>query len=213
MTSTPAHHTAIALPDYVVINDETQDETLRAVLRTPSKPVQFPLSDEDKADLDLLCAKYDQEENIAGLAAPQIGIPKQMIIFATSDDPRYKKFRPDLTQTLGRTIWLNPSYEPLTTETRADYEGCFSVGEIAGEVNRYTKIRVAAKTPTGDDVDFVAEGFLARIIQHEIDHVHGILFIDKANEGSIMSIEAYREKRRKAMEDDTDTAEQEGNSN
>lgn len=187
------------LPDYVVINDNEIPSLQKAVLVKPAAVVAFPLSDEDKNDLDILCAKFDQEDNMVGLAAPQIGIGKKMIIFATPSDPAYKKFRPDLTQTMPRTVWVNAEYKPLTADTHEDYEGCFSVKDLAGSVNRYTRIHVTAKTPDGTDVGMEAEGFLARVIQHEVDHTNGILFTDKAIPQSLMSIEKYRQKRIDAM--------------
>lgn len=193
---------ASPLPNYVVINDELQTDTQKRVLRIEAESVIFPLSPEDRNDLDILGAKFDQEANIAGLAAPQIGIHKKMIIFAAPDSYELRRWRPEMTQTIERTVWLNAAYEPIGDETQTGYEGCFSVRDIAGEVTRAQTIRATAQTPDGEPVDFIAEGYLARIIQHEIDHTNGILFIDKANEVSLKSIEEYREMRRKASENE-----------
>lgn len=183
------------LPDYVAISNPKESHP---ILKSPAKELSFPLSDTDKFDIKILEAKFDAEKNCAGLAAPQIGITKKIIVFAAEESEELRKWRPDFTQFMPKTIWINPSYEGISQATHEDYEGCFSVRDIAGIVKRYQKIRYHAYTPEGKEVSGEAEGFLARIIQHEIDHVNGILFVDRANPESIMSIEAYRKKRAEA---------------
>ena len=182
-------------PDYVVINNDEQSEDLRSVLRTPAQKVSFPMNAEDKRLLSILEAKYDHEKNMAGLAAVQIGIPKQMIIFAAPDDLELKKWRPDLTQTMPKTIWINPSYDGIGEEKHEDYEGCFSVHDLAGPVKRFTKINYTATLPDGTEISGQAEGFLARIIQHEIDHLKGTLCIDLMPKDKIISLDDYRKMR------------------
>ena len=170
------------------------------VLCHPAKQLTFPLSDEDKECIQILTAKFESEENCAGLAAPQIGFGKQVIVFSVLYDPAVKKWRPDLVQTMPQTVWINPTYDPAGEEKHTDYEGCFSVKDLAGPVPRFKTIHYVAYTPDGERVEGTAEGFLARLIQHEIDHLRGRCFIDYVPEHDLMSIEAYREKRRKAME-------------
>lgn len=187
------------LPNYVILNDPHESKV--AVLCEPAKPLSFPLSQEDRESVRILEAKYDGEENCAGLAAPQIGIGKQIIVFEVPDDPLWKKWRPDLVQTMPKSIWINPSYEPIGEDTHSDYEGCFSVKDVAGPVARYKKVRYRAYTPEGTLVEGIAEGFLARLIQHEIDHVRGRCFIDLVAEGELLPIEEYRKKRKAAMEE------------
>ncbi len=182
------------LPPYVVLNTPQE-----AVLREPAKPLSFPLSEEDQESVRILTAKYDGEENCAGLAAPQIGISKRIIVFATGDDPDLKKWRPDLTQTMPKTVWINPTYEPIGDEKHSDFEGCFSVYDLAGPVPRFKKIRYTAYTPEGKQVEGTAEGFLARIIQHEIDHLNGLCFVDHVSEDNLFSQEEYRKKRAQEM--------------
>ena len=149
--------------------------------------------------LTILKAKYDQEENMSGLAAPQIGFSIRAIIFAVSDDPEMVKWRPDTSDTMPVTLWLNPTYEPMGEDKHSDYEGCFSVKELAGNVERYKTVKYTAYTPEGEYVEGVARGFLARVLQHEIDHTNGILFIDRANPADLFNIEEYRAKRRQAI--------------
>ena len=76
------------------------------------------------------------------------------------------------------TALINPEIVKYEGDMIADYEGCLSVSDIYGKVPRHTKIRVKALDTTGNEVRFKAEGFLARVIQHEIDHTNGIVFID-----------------------------------
>jgi len=185
------------LPNYVVLNDPQEKNS--AVLREPAEPLSFPLSYEDIESIRILEAKYDQEENCAGLAAPQIGIGKKIVVIEVPDDENLKKWRPDLVQTMPKTIWINPTYEPVGEEKTTDYEGCFSVKEVAGPVARYKTIRYTAFTPEGIVIEGVAEGFLARLIQHEVDHLNGNCFIDFVPEGELLPIEEYRKRRKAAM--------------
>jgi peptide deformylase len=173
-----------------------------SVLITRAAEIQFPLSLEDKRDLEILEQKFDAEENCAGLAAPQIGISKQIIIFEAPDDPVLKKWRPDLTQTMPRTIWINPTYEGIDEAGfHVDYEACFSVGGVAAPVKRFKKIRYGAYDPHGTLIEGMAEGFLARMIQHETDHVYGILYVDRVEDKNlILPVEEYRRRRQAAME-------------
>lgn len=186
------------LPDYVVFGDPNCPDS--SVLTTPAEEFVFPLSQEDSDIIDTLVKKFDQEENCSGLAAPQIGIGKRAIVFEVPDDPIIKRWRPDLEEGMPKSIWLNPSYEPLTEETTTDYEGCFSVYQVAGPVKRYKKVRYKAYDREGNLIEGVATGFLARVIQHETDHVHGKLFIDYVDPKDQLPIEEYRRRRAGAME-------------
>lgn len=188
------------LPNYVVINDDEQDINLRLVLRKPTKPISFPLSKEDIEVIKILEAKYDAEENCAGLAAPQIGFNKPIIIFAVHNDETLKRWRPDLTDTISKTIWINPQYEGVNEEKHTDYEACFSVTNLAGPVARFKSIKYKAYQPTGREVNGIASGFLARVIQHEIDHINGSLFIDHVPPDQLTDLEEYRKKRASAMD-------------
>ncbi len=185
------------LPAYVVLNIPKNIKP--TVLRTPAQPLTFPLSVEDQEVIQILSAKFDAEENCAGLAAPQIGFGKQVIIFAAPEDPQLKKWRPDFDQTMPKTIWINPTYAPVGDERHTDYEACFSVDDLAGPVARFKTIRYSAYTPEGLRVEGVARGFLARIIQHEVDHIKGQCFVDHVSEKELLPLEEYRKKRQKAM--------------
>ena len=183
------------LPDYVMINDPKSKN--KDVLRTVTEDVKFPLDEETLQVIEHLQAKYDGEENCAGLAAPQIGYSKRILILEVPDDEELKKFREDLLDTLPKSVWINPSYAPLTDEKRADWEACFSVDNLAAEVPRYTEVAYEAWTPEGKHIQGKARGFLARLVQHEIDHLNGVLFIDHVPEEELVSRDELNKKRNK----------------
>ena len=93
-----------------------------------------------------------------------------------------------------RSVWINPTYRPLTDELIEDYDLCLSVKGIVGIVKRFTKISYTAYLPDETFIEGKATGFLARIIQHEIDHINRILFIDKVEKDSIITIQEYINK-------------------
>lgn len=186
------------LPDYVIWDHTKSDAN--SVVRQKALAMKFPLLVEDKHDIEALKGKYEAEQGCVGLAAPQIGISKRFIIFEVPDNPDWKKWRKDLVQTMPRSIWLNPSYKPLSDEMHEDYEACFTIAGIAGPVRRYKEIEYKAYDITGNLITGIAEGFLARAIQHEVDHLDGVLYTDHVEKERLLSLEEYKEKRKKAME-------------
>jgi len=182
-----------SLPPYVVINDPTCEKT--DVLKTPTETIVFPLDDETLKVIRDLEAKFDQEDNCAGLAAPQIGYHKRIIILALEEDEDLKQNRPDFSDTLPKSIWINPSFTPLSPEKTTDWEACFSVKDLVGRVARFTEIAYEAWTPEEEKVKGKAKGLLARLIQHEIDHLNGILFIDHVPESELITREEYYRRR------------------
>lgn len=200
MSKAPISSLDTTLPNYVTADVSNLAASKDTSIRMKSKPVNFPLSQEDKRDLEILVRKFDSEKNMAGLAAPQIGITKRMIIFAVPDDPELKKWRPDLTQTMPKTLWLNPSYKPIGDLMHEDYEGCFSVRDTAGLVKRFKKISYKAFSIDGKIIEGIAKGFAARVIQHEIDHLDGKLFIDLIGQDKMMSIEEYKELKARRID-------------
>lgn len=181
------------LPPYVVMNDSTSGNT--SVLHTPAEKVTFPLDSKTQEILYHLSEKFDQEDNCAGLAAPQIGYGQCIIILAVDDDDDIKKFRPDLTDTLQKSIWINPSWTPLSSDTTTDWEACFSIADRVGRVPRFTEISYEAWTPEGKKIEGTTRGFLARLIQHEIDHLNGKLFIDHIPEEELLTREEFNKLR------------------
>lgn len=109
--------------------------------------------------------------NGVGLAAPQIGVNLQLVIFGSSHNPRYPG-SPDVPQ----TILLNPVITPLSEEMEDGWEGCLSVPGMRGLVPRYRHVRYTGVDPYGQAIEREAEGFHARVVQHECDHLWGKLY-------------------------------------
>lgn len=184
---------------YIVINNEHQSKMERSILRTKAQQFAFPLTKQDLKDIKALEEAFDNEKNIAGLAAPQIGISKQAIIFEAQSE--IGAWRSDLVEPVTKTIWLNPSYQPLGDDTKDDFEGCFSVDDVAGVVPRYKKITYEAYLVDGSKIAGQAEGYIARVMQHEIDHVNGVLFVDKTPQEKCFSLKEYYRLRSEKMSD------------
>jgi peptide deformylase len=180
------------LPPYSIVNNPNSPN--REVLRQPGETIKFPLSAEDRKIINELEAKFDAEENCAGLAAQQIGYNKRIIIIDIPNDPTLKKWRPDLSDTMPKTILINPTYAPVGSKIHVDWEACFSVDNLAGHVARYSTIRYEGFTIDGKKVSGIARGFLARVLQHEIDHTDGKLYLD-CNPQPLMSWEELRKIR------------------
>lgn len=109
--------------------------------------------------------------NGAGLAAPQIAEPLRVVIFGFEKNLRYPDAPP-----VPETVLINPVITPIDNETESGWEGCLSVPGLRGEVSRFRSIRYTGYTVDGDLIDRVAEGFHARVVQHECDHLDGILY-------------------------------------
>lgn len=112
-----------------------------------------------------------QAHNGAGLAAPQIGVSLRVVIFGGMESLRY----PD-SGVVPYTELINPHIEILDAQQEAGWEGCLSVPGLRGEVPRFVSIRYTGYTPEGAHIERVAEGFHARVVQHEVDHLDGILY-------------------------------------
>lgn len=142
------------------------------VLREKSRPVP----EISRPVLDLVNDMLDtlQDEGGVGLAAPQIGITKRVIIVRFEDKVE---------------TYINPELEALDQELVEGDEGCLSIYSIQGfKVKRSSRIRVKALSLKGEPVEFVAEDLLARILQHEVDHLDGVLFIDHLDADSRMEL-------------------------
>ena len=115
----------------------------------------------------------------AGLAAPQIGVSQRVVIFGVEQNPRYPDAEP-----VPFTVLVNPKIVMLTREVESDWEGCLSVPGMRGVVPRYTKLRYTGTDEEGNPIDRVAEGFHARVVQHECDHLDGILYPQRMSDMS-----------------------------
>ncbi len=109
--------------------------------------------------------------NGAGLAAPQIGVPLRVVIFGVTRNPRY----PDAEE-VPDTVLINPVIAPIGEEIEEDWEGCLSVPGMRGVVPRFKRLRYRGFDESGLAIDRTVEGFHARVVQHEYDHLDGILY-------------------------------------
>ncbi len=109
-----------------------------------------------------------------GLAAPQVNVSRQMLV-ATDFDNEY--------------VLINPKIVARSESTNSDVEGCLSIPGFQGEVERSVKVFVEAQNVEGNPLTIKATGFLARVLQHEIDHLNGILYIDRSDPDSLVRIE------------------------
>jgi peptide deformylase len=109
--------------------------------------------------------------NGAGLAAPQIGVGLRVVIFGVSANPRYPQ-----AEEVPDTVLINPVIEPLSDEMAEDWEGCLSVPGMRGWVPRHAHVRYAGLDEHGRRIERTVQGFHARVVQHECDHLDGILY-------------------------------------
>jgi len=107
----------------------------------------------------------------AGLAAPQIGAGLRVVIFGVKANPRYPG-----VEEVPDTVLINPVFEPLSAELEEDWEGCLSVPGLRGWVPRWRQVRYAGFEERGRRFERTVEGFHARVVQHECDHLDGILY-------------------------------------
>lgn len=141
-----------------------------ARLLQPSQPAEAF----GTADLHALIA--DMRDTMAhlsgaGLAAPQIGVPLRVVIFGVRANPRY----PEAGE-VPETVLVNPVVEPVGPEMMEDWEGCLSVPGLRGMVPRHLRVRYRGFDERGQIIDRTVEGFHARVVQHECDHLDGILY-------------------------------------
>jgi peptide deformylase len=143
-------------------------------LRTKSAKVHVITDDTIRLIDAMTAASIDWEDSrpheiSAALAAVQINKMERIVIIRSDfDDKTVREF----------TALINPEIVKYEGELINDYEGCLSVGGVYGKVPRYSKVRVKALDLEGNEVRFKADGFLARVIQHEVDHTNGVVFID-----------------------------------
>ncbi len=125
---------------------------------------------------DLIADMFDtmEAEDGAGLAAPQISVSLRVAIFGFDSNPRY----PD-TNPIPKTVLINPEITALSDDREDDWEGCLSVPGMRGVVSRLTDIRYTGFDASGSPVEVNAKGFHARVVQHECDHLDGIIYTQR----------------------------------
>jgi peptide deformylase len=148
------------------------------ILRTRARELSREelLSDATQAFIDDLIETM-RDANGAGIAATQVHNPVRIFAVEVKDNPRYP-YKPNIPL----TILVNPVIEPLTTETFENFEGCLSVPNLRGVVERLTEVRVTGLTRDGEPFERRARGLTAGTFQHELDHLDGILFVDRVKD-------------------------------
>jgi len=152
--------------------------TVRRVLRMGDPlllRVSEAVAEADIAQLHELLADMSETMaalNGAGLAAPQIGVPLRVVIFGTGvPNPRYPE-----AELVPPTVLINPHIEPIGEQIEQGWEGCLSVPGMRGLVPRYKQLHYRGVDERGRAIDRRVSGFHARVVQHEVDHVDGILY-------------------------------------
>ena len=143
------------------------------VLRLHAQEVQDISASEIQKVIDDLFVSLASTSGV-GLAAPQISASWRMMIIASRPSERYP-YAPEMEPTL----MINPSFEALSQMQEKGWEGCLSIPGIRAKVPRYTKIKVNYINALGDAVTQELEGFVARVFQHEYDHLDGLVYLDR----------------------------------
>jgi peptide deformylase len=138
-----------------------------------------------------------------GLAAPQVHIGKRIIIFKA---PESRAGEDEPTSVTPLTALINPVIEPLSDEMVDGFEGCLSIPGLTGVVPRYQRIRYRGFAPNGAPVERIATGFHARVVQHETDHLDGILYTMRMKDLRLLS---FTDELRPAPDIDPDEVEEE----
>jgi len=151
--------------------------TIRSVLKIGNPQLLRIAEPVKTVDLDLKQTVIQdmldtmQAEKGAGIAAPQIGVNLRIIIFGLEKNPRYPDAEP-----VPMTILINPEFTPLSIDTDTAWEGCLSVPGYRGLVPRYKHIRYSGLDENGKKLERDVRDFHARVVQHEVDHLNGLLY-------------------------------------
>lgn len=167
---------AESTPEYIVANLKDLKATENTSLRKVTPETKFPLSYDDMADIARLKWKFENDPTCFSLSSPQLGLPQRALVYYKPTHIGKIKIKEKFpVYTL-----LNPSYEPVGDEMHTAYETCTSVKNVCGLVYRFETIKVKGYDVTGELIESEEIGAVARWIQHEVDHLNGILFTDQA---------------------------------
>jgi peptide deformylase len=152
------------------------------VLRRVAEPVsEKELRSNTTGQLITDMVETMKEYDGVGLAADQVHVSKQIAVLEVADNPRYPEKPP-----VPLTVLINPMITPLSEEFEEDWEGCLSIPDMRGKVPRYKSIKVQTLDQRGAPLEFVATDFHARVIQHEWDHLHGKVYLDRMSDLSTL---------------------------
>lgn len=155
-------------------SDEGINEEEARILRKPSLDIPIPIDSDGQRDIKTLVSAFLERDDALGLAAPQIGINKRIIVFRNKGFNEKERINSENDY----NVLINPRITQLRGEEVSASEGCLSCPEIKVEVSRFPEIKVRACDPMGRKISKRYTDFLARIAQHEIDHLEGKLIVD-----------------------------------
>lgn len=153
-------------------NDEGVNESDISILRKKSSEIPVPLDKKAWEDIKALVDSFTNRNDAVGLAAPQIGINKRIIVFRNKDREEGQKNTEDIE------VLINPRITQTRGEKVTMTEGCLSCPEIQVEISRFPEIKVRAFNARGEKISKRYLDFVARVVQHEIDHLDGKLIVD-----------------------------------
>jgi len=161
--------------------------TVREILIVPDPVLRKKARTVTKFDKNLHSLIDDMVDTMrdapgVGLAAPQVGIPERVIVveYAEPEEVEEGEEPPEVEPKL--YVLVNPEIVKSSTDTVTGVEGCLSIPTLVGEVERKQEVRIKAQNRRGQSIKLKADGWLARIFQHEIDHLNGVLFTDLATQ-------------------------------
>jgi peptide deformylase len=154
-------------------DDDGVNEKDTAVLRQKSAEVPIPLDKESVNAVQTLIDSFLERDDASGLAAPQIGITKRIIVFRNKNVGEKEKLKPEDFEVL-----INPRITQARGEKVAMAEGCLSCPDVQIEVSRFPEIKIRALNARGEKISKRYLDYVARVIQHEIDHLDGKLIVD-----------------------------------
>jgi peptide deformylase len=182
--------TAPAIKDFVTMAVLRQIAQLgNPILRAPAAPVPFPLTDDLATLIDDMLETLRDADGV-GLAAPQVHQPLQIMIVASRPNPRY----PEAVE-MEPLVVVNPEIVERSGERVKGWEGCLSIPGLRGEVSRHKRVTARYQDVDGEPVVREFHDFIARIFQHEDDHLRGIVFLDRLEDGGRLATEREYQKR------------------
>lgn len=169
------------------------------ILRTRATDVPDPTAPEVARLVDAMIETMEDADG-TGLAAPQVHMPWRIVVYKVEADRAAAEDHEEEGEDGGvpLTVLVNPVVTPVGEETNLGFEACLSVPGMAGVVRRFNKVHVTYQTLTGEEISFDAEGFHARVIQHECDHLDGVLYPSRIED---MSQFGFVEELRKGQGD------------
>jgi len=179
------------------------------ILRRPAEAVDDPTAPEiARLIADMIETMADAPG--IGLAAPQVHVSRRIVVFhvpgsraGDRDAEEGDAEERDAEGPVPLTVLINPVIEPLADDTALDWEGCLSVPGLTGVVPRFKRIRYRGLTPAGGRVERTAEGFHARVVQHECDHLDGILYPQRMTDLTLLGFTSEMDRYRPPADEET----------